>query len=171
MRMSSACRGFNSCILEILCRRKFKLQLPAHVALLLWKPLDVFYKYQLTRVLVQATISQQREMIMMGSVYVAKTTLTIVCHPVIQGITELGLVCISPWVHGHPDKSWWTNGKSWVSVLNVSFMSLLHKMQGRVLLLGYTATVTFVKSQLISKTSSSSYIEKSNKRLGAINTP
>lgn len=45
-------------------------------------------------------------------------------------------------------------------------MSLLHKMQGKVLLLGYTAAVTFVKSQLISNTFGSSYVEKSNKRLG-----
>lgn len=108
---------------------------------------------------------------MMGSVHVAKNALTILCHPVNQGTTELGPVCTSPWVQSHPEKSWWANGKSWVSVLNFSLMSLLHKMQGRVLLLGYTATVTFVKSQLISNTSSSSYIEKSNKRLGAINTP
>ena len=116
--------------------------------------------------LVQATVRQQREMIMMGSVHVADNTLTILCHPVIQGITELRPVCVSPWVHRHLDKSRWATGKSWVSVLNISFMSLLHKMQGRVLLLGHTATVTFVKYQLISNTASSSYIEKKQQKVG-----
>jgi len=100
---------------------------------------------------------------------VAENTPTSLRHLVIQGIMELGPICASPWVHGHPEKSWWANGKSWV--LNISFMSLLHEMQGSALILGYTATVTFLKSPLISNTSSSSYIEKSIKRLGPTNTP
>lgn len=124
------------------------------------------YKYQLSKVLVEAVIRQQREIIMMGSVHVAENTLTFLWHPVVRGITELGHICISPWAHGHPQKSHRANGKSLVSVLNISFMPLLHKMRGRISVLGYTATVTFVKSQLISNTSSSSYIEKKQQKIG-----
>lgn len=38
-----------------------------------------FYKYQLTRVLVQAMMGQQRQSVMMGLIHVAKNTLD---HPV-----------------------------------------------------------------------------------------
>lgn len=104
--------------------------------------------------------------ITMGSVHVAKNTLTFLCRPVVRGITELGPICISLWAHGHPQKSRRANGKSWVLVLNISFMSLLHKMQGRIFVLGYTATATFVKSQLISNSSSSSCVEKKQQKIG-----
>lgn len=78
---------------------------------------------------------------MMGSVYVAKNTPNILCHPMVWCITEPGSFCTSLQVHRHPQKSWRANGKNWFSVLNISFMPLLHKLQEGVLLLGYTATV------------------------------
>lgn len=62
--------------------------------------------------------------------------------------TELCNISASLGTLRYAEKNRWVDGKWWALLLNSSSMSLLHKRQGRVLLLGCTAT--FMKSQLVS---------------------